>query len=84
MKANLILVFLVLAPMLLQLFTAEATADRASDRPADTKAVETKPMPAKAPVKKPAVQPAPTASLGGSLEPGRPVRFSAQDAVTFM
>ncbi len=86
MKSNLIFVFLVLAPMLLQLFTGESAESRADDRPANPAAVETKPSAPKAPVAQPdpAARTAPKPTAGGSTEPACPHRLPAQDAVTFM
>ena len=85
MKANLIFVFLVLAPMLLHLFTAEIPEERATDRPPATE-VETKPAPPpKAPARKTDCDAHPAAPAGGgSAEPQHPERLPAQDAVTFM
>jgi len=88
MKANLIFVFLVLAPMLLRLFAVEVPEERVTDRPptAEAEAKPTPPPPpAPAPAKQPEAkaQPAP-GSGGGSAEPQRPERLPAQDAVTFM
>lgn len=87
MKTNPIFVFLVLAPMLLQLFTSEPVEERACDRAPDVSTEETKPAPPPKPAVKKAGRDAPSASErspGGSTEPVRPKRLPAQDAVTFM